>query len=143
VLAFWRDQGRLRIGKRQNLACPLGGAAAPLKGAALSGFIPPNRQRFRLHKKAIQQRTDTGAQSLIDAAAPASEVGDERREGERRRPRSDAQEGENLLRGLLRFSSDWYWEQDENFRFTSNLRDFVAQHIFERAVGIARSPRRK
>ncbi len=33
-------------------------------------------------------------------------------------------ESEDRFRSLLRFSSDWYWEQDENFRFTANLRGF-------------------
>ena len=80
-----------------------------------------------MHKKVIQQKTDTESQSLTDTAARASGIGDERRNGERRRPRPGAQEGENLLRSLLRFSSDWYWEQDENFRFTANLRDFAEQ----------------
>jgi diguanylate cyclase (GGDEF)-like protein/PAS domain S-box-containing protein len=28
------------------------------------------------------------------------------------------------FRSLLRFSSDWYWEQDEQFRFTADLRGF-------------------
>jgi diguanylate cyclase (GGDEF)-like protein/PAS domain S-box-containing protein len=35
-----------------------------------------------------------------------------------------AGESEERFRSLLRFSSDWYWEQDENFRFTPNLRGF-------------------
>src|SRR5262245_32122653 len=33
-------------------------------------------------------------------------------------------ESEDRFRSLLRFSYDWYWEQDENFRFTANLRGF-------------------
>ena len=78
-----------------------------------------------MHVKVIQPKTDTGAQTLADTAAPAPLAGDERRNGERRRPRSSEPEGDNLFRGLLRFSSDWYWEQDENFRFTANLRGFV------------------
>ena len=78
-----------------------------------------------MHHKVVQQKTDTESQSLTDTAARMSGIGDERRNDERRRPRPGAQEGENLLRSLLRFSSDWYWEQDENFRFTANLDDFV------------------
>ena len=77
-----------------------------------------------MRDKVIHQRPDTSAESLTDADAPTPVVSDERRHGERRRPRPSTQEGENLFRGLLRFSSDWYWEQDENFRFTANLRDF-------------------
>jgi len=33
-------------------------------------------------------------------------------------------ESDDRFLSLLRFSSDWYWEQDENFRFTANLRGF-------------------
>ena len=78
-----------------------------------------------MHHKVIQQKTDTESQSLTDTAARVSGIGDERQNGERRRPRPGAQEGENLLRDLLRFSSDWYWEQDENFRFTGSPHDFA------------------
>jgi diguanylate cyclase (GGDEF)-like protein/PAS domain S-box-containing protein len=34
------------------------------------------------------------------------------------------QESENRFRSLLQLSSDWYWEQDENYRFTGDLRGF-------------------
>ena len=40
------------------------------------------------------------------------------------RPGPAATESDDRFRSLLRFSSDWYWEQDENFRFTANLRGF-------------------
>jgi diguanylate cyclase (GGDEF)-like protein/PAS domain S-box-containing protein len=33
-------------------------------------------------------------------------------------------DGEDRFRSLLQLSSDWYWEQDDNYRFTPNLRGF-------------------
>ena len=32
---------------------------------------------------------------------------------------------EDRYRSLLQLSSDWYWEQDENFRFTGNFGAFA------------------
>jgi diguanylate cyclase (GGDEF)-like protein/PAS domain S-box-containing protein len=37
---------------------------------------------------------------------------------ERRRAVQDLQQSESRFRSLVELSSDWYWEQDENFRFT-------------------------
>jgi diguanylate cyclase (GGDEF)-like protein/PAS domain S-box-containing protein len=37
---------------------------------------------------------------------------------------AEAARDDDRFRSLLRFSSDWYWEQDEHFRFTANLRGF-------------------
>ena len=37
---------------------------------------------------------------------------------ERKRAEQELQASEARFRGLADLSSDWYWEQDENFRFT-------------------------
>jgi diguanylate cyclase (GGDEF)-like protein/PAS domain S-box-containing protein len=57
----------------------------------------------------IRARVDTAA---ADNPPPAASPG------------GPAAESDDRLRSLLRLSSDWYWEQDEQFRFTANLRGF-------------------
>lgn len=46
---------------------------------------------------------------------------------ERRRAVQNLQQSESRFRSLVELSSDWYWEQDENFRFTHVSGGFFKQ----------------
>jgi PAS domain S-box-containing protein len=59
---------------------------------------------------------------------------------ERKRIESDLRESEARFRGLTELSSDWYWQQDEDLRFTylSSGYDNLAGYPADRAIGKAR-----
>ena len=58
----------------------------------------------------------------------------------RRRTEKALQESEQRFRQLVAMSSDWYWEQDHNFRFTSITGDFASKAgiAVERLLGKTR-----
>jgi PAS domain S-box-containing protein len=61
-----------------------------------------------MQSESLVEGKESAAQAELSASSPSGLAG----------------ESDERFRSLLRFSSDWYWEQDENLRFTANRRGF-------------------
>jgi diguanylate cyclase (GGDEF)-like protein/PAS domain S-box-containing protein len=112
------------------------GSLLVLVGGALltflmSALVQAMAQRSRRVQRLVQERTadlELSNQRLIDDVI------------DRQRTEKALQESEQRFRQLASMSSDWYWEQDQEFRFVTVTGGFgeKAGVAFERYVGKTR-----
>ena len=91
------------------------------------------RGETRWHSlQAICRRDDTG--KVVRWTGSATDI------TERKRAEGDLRASEARFRGLTALSSDWYWEQDENLRFTylSAQADDLTGYSGESSIGKTR-----
>ena len=97
----------------------------------LCAFVQATGQRARRVQELVQERTadlKLTNQRLIDDMLARKET------------EKALQESEQRFRQLVAMSSDWYWEQDEQFRFVSVTGDFTEKSGIgiERVLGKSR-----
>jgi len=105
-----------------------GGVLATL---LLTAFVQAAGQRTRKVQELVRERTadlKLTNQRLIDDVLA------------RKRTEKALQESEQRFRQLVAMSSDWYWEQDQNFRFVALTGDFTEKSgiALERIIGKTR-----
>jgi diguanylate cyclase (GGDEF)-like protein/PAS domain S-box-containing protein len=99
-----------------HLASTLLLAGGLLSTLLLAAFVQAAGQRTRKVQELVRERTadlKLSNQRLIDDVLM------------RQRTEKALQESEQRFRQLVVMSSDWYWEQDEEFRFVSVTGDFT------------------
>jgi len=99
-----------------------------LSSLLLCAFVQAAGQRTRKVQELVRERTadlKLTNQRLIDDVLA------------RKRTEQALQESEQRFRQLVAMSSDWYWEQDEQFRFTHVTGDFTEKSgiTVERVLG--------
>ena len=111
-----------------SLSTLLGGLLFSLLTAA---FVESLAQRSRRVQLLVDERTDDLKRSNERLSADVSA---------RKRTERALQESEKRFRRLLALSSDWYWEQDAQFRFTNITSGFSdkSQMPMERFIGLTR-----
>ncbi|MDP3672777.1 MAG: EAL domain-containing protein [Telluria sp.] len=120
---------------RPFLADHLGSLLTLIGGLLFTGlmtaFVQSMVQRSRRVQLLVNERTadlETSNQRLIDDVLA------------RKRTELALQESEQRFRQLVAMSSDWYWEQDEHFRFLNITGGLGAQQgwVAERLIGKTR-----
>jgi len=111
-----------------HLASTLLLAGGVLSTLLLCAFVQAAGQRTRKVQELVRERTadlKLTNQRLIDDVLA------------RKRTEKALQESEQRFRQLVAMSSDWYWEQDEQFRFTHVTGDFTEKSgiATERVLG--------
>jgi len=111
-----------------HLASTLLLAGGVLSTLLLCAFVQAAGQRARKVQELVRERTadlKLTNQRLIDDVLA------------RKRTEKALQESEQRFRQLVAMSSDWYWEQDEQFRFTHVTGDFTEKSgmAIERVLG--------
>ncbi|WP_198118683.1 bifunctional diguanylate cyclase/phosphodiesterase [Massilia rhizosphaerae] len=99
-----------------HLGSTLLAAGGILSILLLTAFVQAAGQRARKVQELVRERTadlKLTNQRLIDDVLA------------RKRTEKALQESEQRFRQLVAMSSDWYWEQDEEFRFTHVTGDFT------------------
>jgi diguanylate cyclase (GGDEF)-like protein/PAS domain S-box-containing protein len=106
-------------------------AGGVLSTLLLAAFVHASSQRTRKVQELVRERTadlKLSNQRLIDDVIA------------RKRTEKALQESEQRFRQLVAMSSDWYWEQDQEFRFVAMTGDFTEKSgiALERILGKTR-----
>jgi diguanylate cyclase (GGDEF)-like protein/PAS domain S-box-containing protein len=121
--AYWHDQGKAS-GVKSSAAVPLQRHGA-VYGAMV--FFSPERRTFDDDVVKLLERM---AQNISFA------LGNLERDRERHKAQSALTESEARFRALTHLSSDWYWEQDGELRYTRfQSRDSAAADVTNEFVG--------
>jgi diguanylate cyclase (GGDEF)-like protein/PAS domain S-box-containing protein len=121
--AYWHDQGKAS-GVKSSAAVPLQRHGA-VYGAMV--FFSPERRTFDDDVVKLLERM---AQNISFA------LGNLERDRERHKAQTALTESEARFRALTHLSSDWYWEQDGELRYTRfQSRDSAAADVANEFVG--------
>ena len=121
--AYWHEQGKAS-GVKSSAAVPLQRHGA-VYGAMV--FFSPERRAFDDDVVKLLERL---AQNISFA------LGNLERDRERRKAQTALTESEARFRALTHLSSDWYWEQDAELRYTRfQSRETAAADVSDEFVG--------